>query len=154
MAVVAGRVGVAVGEFSGLRVGVDDGVGRGVGAAGGVSHVLPAHEGDGLGVVDGVELGVELGVVEFDGDGLDDVGGFGGRHLPSLSRPLPSTHGVGLLSSRGGVLFGDPGLRGLPLSHWNPHSRRNQGLIQNFGCFSTPKEARAWHSPALSVVLA
>ena len=45
--------------------------------------------------------------------------------------------------------------RGHEKSYVDPEWEDDEiGLIQNFGCFSTPKEARAWHSPALSVVLA
>ncbi len=137
--VSAGCDGRAGGVVSGLRVGVVLGVGRFGGAAGGVSHSFSRHEGVGVGVFDGVGVGVVLGV--SDGVGVGVEGGvvlvlgegdgvvFGGLHLPSLSRPLSSTHGGVSTTSRGGVLFGDFGLRGTPLSHWNPHSRRKRQVL-------------------------
>ena len=130
------------GVVSGLRVGVEPGVGRFGGAVGAVSHSFSTHEGVEVGVFDGVGVGVALGV--SDGVGVGVAGGvaggvlvlaegdgvvFGGLHLPSLSRPLSSTHGGVSTTPRGGVLLGDFGLRGTPLSHWNPHSSRKRQVF-------------------------
>ena len=144
VAVVAGCDGRADGVFSGLRVGVAVGLSRLAVGVGAVSHSFSTHEGVEGGVLDcgGVGVGVVLGV--SDGVGVGVTGGlpggvlvlgegdgvvFGGLHLPSLSRPLSSTHGGVSMTFRGSVLFRDFGLRGTPLSHWNPHSSRKGQVL-------------------------